>query len=286
MNDMPIERSTGKIRQWFSTRLGNRIHRVWFVVVMLCASTVYSEDEPVADRVIDERTGVHIYFTDKGEDYPDSWYKSNGKIFPAHWYDETDFVTTSIDRSKRARYLKVIQKALAKYPARVVRKNLREVYVLESMRFNGQVWHGTLADYTLYLTHRNSRLFLERVFHHEFSSVLLKSNAFYFSKRKWAKFNPKDFRYGKGSAAFEPKSGDFLFNPEHNSQCVLLRYGKTSLVNDFNIFAENLFLPKPGFRELLDEYPCLRNKRDYAIRFYRKLDRSLNKEFFDRLLNL
>lgn len=231
-------------------------------------------------RVTDQRTGIPIIFSADGKIFPDSWYSAR-----------IDAKGESLDKSEYERSREVVQRALLKYPVSVVQENLKAVYVLHRIEFFGSSFGGTNSSDVVYLSNRGKSkgyndFYLEQLFHAEFSSILLRNKPNLFSESLWKNCNAQGFKYGKGGVAALKKGSDSEhFDEKLNRMGVINQYSVSSLENDFNAFAKNLFLPEEGFAQLLETYPLLRKKRNLLIEFYLQIHAAFTKEFFDKILD-
>ena len=102
----------------------------------------------------------------------------------------------------------------------------------------------------------------------------------------WINCDPTDFTYGSGgvNAIKEGKVSNYL-DPNLNRLGFINEYSMSSIENDFNEFAEDLFLPENGFKEVVENYPKIRKKRKLIINFYNKLNKSMNEEYFNTILH-
>ncbi len=225
---------------------------------------------------IDERSAIVIKFS--GE----------GKIFPAGWYSSSiSPKTNSLSSREYSRSRNIILRALSKYPVEVIQKNINAVYVLHSLELYGQRFGGTNSSDTIYLSNQGSRVgysdfYIEQLFHSEFSSILLRNYSHLFDNAKWESQNSSDFEYGKGGVdALKKGEFDETFNKSLNEAGLLNQYATSSLENDVNAFAKNLFLPRKSFGELIRNHERIQKKRKLLIKFYNQIDNSFTEELFD-----
>ena len=231
------------------------------------------------DYFIYERTNTPIYFSVSEYTFPNSWQTRS--ISPKG---------ESLKKEEQRRSKNVLIKALDKYPASVIKKNLKAIYVLGHLEFYGQLFGGTNSNDIVYLTNKGitkgyTDFYLEQTFHHEFSSIFLRNFPKLFNKTKWKDLNAKGFKYGKGGvkALKEGKTGQ-VFYKEVNKKGLLTEYSKSSLENDLNTFAQNIFLPNKNFAQVLKKHKKLRKKREFLINFYNKIDKRFTKKFFDNIM--
>lgn len=232
-----------------------------------------------SQSITDPRTGVRIIFIEEPNMFPESWYggETNGK-------------GVSLDTSEYTRSEKSMLKALEKYPVSVITKNLEKIYVLKSIEFFGQTYGGTNSNGVVYVGNKGADMgytddYLEQTFHHEFSSVLLRKYPAFFNEPGWKAANSADFSYGQGGidALISGKS-NLSIDSTLNEQGVLCQYGQASVEEDFNTFAEHLFLPTDNFWGLCTKYSRLNRKAQLMIRFYKKLSPLFSQAYFEQFV--
>lgn len=231
------------------------------------------------DTLIDKRTGISIIFSAKGKIFPEGWYseKINGK-------------GKSLDTIEYERSIKVIEKSLLKYPTKVIQQNLTSIYILNYLEFFGQPFGGTTSSNRVYLSNKGRNKgytdhYIEQLFHAEFSSILLRNHKANFDEDKWKRLNPTNFKYGSGGVnALKKGKSSEQFDDQLNKMGFINEYATSSLENDFNSFAKNIFLPKKGFDEVFETYENINKKRTLIIDFYHKIDSNFNDQFFNKLI--
>ncbi|MBU0488132.1 MAG: hypothetical protein KKA07_07415 [Bacteroidetes bacterium] len=247
------------------------------ILVVLSAISFMSFSQ---EKIVDERTGIEIIFSAEGNIFPDSWLSTT-----------IDAKGISLDPEEYSRSKTVILQALLKYPIAVIKKNLKRIYILKEIEFYGKTFGGTNSTDIVYLSQNGtkngySNFYFEQLFHAEFSSILLRNYPQYFDKTNWLKNNSSEFSYGDGGVnALKKNLSSERFDAKINEMGLINQYATSSMENDFNSFAKNLFLPKFGFSELIDKYALLKNKRALIIAFYGKIDSSFSEDFFDKILH-
>ena len=243
-------------------------------MLLALTSVAQPNAEPAAPG-FEHRTGVKISFGVHDDMFPVSWHteRINARARP-------------LDTTEYMRSLEILSAALSKYPDSLLRQDLDEIYVVQSLEFFGASYGGTYTGKVVYLSNKGARMhythaYIERVFHAEFSSVLMKRYPRSFDEKAWLRANARDFRYGEGGmrALKDGKSSE-NFVAEHHELGFLNQYAQSSLENDFNAMVKNLFMPNPGFWEVTDRYEGLRIKRDLAIAFYHDIDPMFNEAWF------
>jgi len=219
----------------------------------------------------------------------DICFETGPDMFPSHWYTEViDPKTTPLPNEDKERLLKIINEAIKKYPEQMIRKELNEVYVLGSLSFYGVEFAGTYNACTLYISSGEisegyTDFFLEQTFHHEFSSILFNNYDSLFDGSAWMELNPEDFRYRDnlgGAEAIKNGNDSQIFDTVLQKQGFLYEYSLSTLENDFNSIAENLFSPSTKFWDAFRNYPIIERKALLAIEFFNKIDSEFSIYYF------
>jgi len=245
-------------------------------LLFLMTGVVHSQSAP-ADTLI---KGVSVGFRYSAGIFPESWQpapiNANGEqISPAE-----------VERSKW-----VIAKALNKYPAASLKKDLRIIHFLKSMKFYNVGYGGTNSTDALYLTNNGvsngyNDLYLEQTFHHEYSSILYRNHPSFIDEDGWKKANIPGFDYN------DPENGVGAIRNNESSQDLdtalcekgfLTQYSLSGMENDINTFAQNIFSPSTGFWKIVDQYPRIRIKVRLLTDFYHKIDPLFTEDYFRKL---
>jgi len=228
-----------------------------------------------SDRYVDERTNTEVLFS------------LTDKMFPRNWYSKKINATAEpLDRSERQRMIDILDRAFDKYPDNVLKNNLDRVYALKSLKFYDVPFGGTNARNTVYVTDNAPNpnftdSFIEGVFHHEFSSVLLHSFPFYFNEQAWKNINPPDFSYGDGGVnAILSGEASLNFDPSLFENGFLSKYSESALEEDVNVFAQNLFTGGTNFWTIVDQNPRIRTKATMLISFYHRIEPTFTEDYF------
>jgi hypothetical protein len=226
----------------------------------------------------DTRTGITISFSTDEEMYPESWRGGavNGEATP--------LIETEYGRTKD-----IVAKALEKYPKDVLTKHVKKIYVLDGIHFYGVRYGGTNSLDRVYITNRGldkgySDRFIERLFHAELSSILLRNLSYYLNKTTWTACNAENFTYGgTGKDAIKNGKAGEDFDPALNEQGCLTQYATSNFENDVNAFAKNLFRAEPEFWNIVEKYPRVKCKLELIIGFYSQIDPTFTLEYFKKL---
>lgn len=213
-------------------------------------------------------------------------------VFPASWVGgEVNAGMVPLDPAEHMRSVSLAQSAMALYPVELLRKNLKSVQFAKELRFYGLAYGGTNSGDAVYIANRGAAegytdAFLTSAFHHELSSILLRNYAAKFDAHQWASNNRPGVDYGAGGIeALKGGRAETAYKPKYNVDGFLNEYGKSSLEEDFNTFAEGLFGGDRAFWVIVDRYPRLEAKAKLAIAFYASLDPQFSEEFFRGLAN-
>ncbi len=216
-------------------------------------------------------------------------FKYDSTMFPESWQTAPisaqgeSILPDEIDRTKS-----VMVKALNKYPQVILETNLKTIYYLRTMKYYNVGFGGTNSTDALYLTNNGVLLgytddYLEQAFHHEFSSILLRNFPTFLDTAAWKNANVPSFDY------VDPEAGVGAIRNNQSSQVAdtvlcrmgfLTQYALSSMENDVNTVAQNLFRPHPGFWRIVDNYPLIRKKVSLLIDFYLLLSDVFTEKYF------
>ena len=207
--------------------------------------------------------------------------------FPSQWRTpEIAISATALPEHEYDRTKVVLEDALSKYPGTILANNLRETVVVQELGFSGVSASGTNSNDQVFLANGGARRgftdkWLERVFHSELSSILLRNHASDFRNDRWHAVNPDSFSYGEGGIAAVKKGeiGKF-FDPKLLKRGFLSQYAQSSLENDFNAFAGFLWLGEEKLWDASEKHPTIGIKLKLTIDFYQSIDSSIDADFF------
>jgi hypothetical protein len=245
--------------------------RVIFYLLLLISPCVTAQ---IPDTTL---KNVLVGFNYTSVIFPESWRPA-----PISAYGE-QIKQSEIQRSK-----KVIVKALDKYPQTIFDYNLKGVYFLNQMKFYDVPFGGTNSGDAVYLVNQGSDMgytdkYLEQTFHHEFSSILFRNYPSFLDTNLWKGANVSNFVYN------DPENGVGAIRNNQSSQAldsslclkgVLTQYGGSSIENDVNTFAQNLFCPEKNFWAFVDNFPRIRKKASLLISFYGKISGQYTEQYF------
>lgn len=208
-----------------------------------------------------------------------SIYDGKKQILPSSWLSGKSKVRVDKpDINKVNNDMKDLEKALSKYPSNLIKNEVSNVYLVGNI-FSGRAsFYGTNSRTNLYIASKDNNE-IEKTFHHEFSSILLRNNPQHFDKYSWSKLNSESLSTSSENAM---RSGftSLDFNEKLLSKGYLSDYSLSNMENDFNMYAERLFAGEKEFWEIVDKYPKVKEKTDLVIDFYNKLDHVYTESFF------
>jgi len=194
-------------------------------------------------------------------------YDGKSSIFPASWLDKkvnakASAADTAFFRSDK----EGVAAAFSKIPDEVLEKELKNVYIVGTLKFNRQSFTGTNSRTDIYIVGGNQQE-TEKTFHHEFSSILLRNYAGYDFQLHWKKISP-ELLGGNSAAAVKAGYNSVALNEGLMEKGYLTAYSLSNWENDFNMYAENIFSGGKQFWQLADKYPKAMEKVKLVIRFY------------------
>jgi len=208
-------------------------------------------------------------------------------IFPVDWtLPPINAYGEPVDGRERRRTLLCVSLALEKYPQELLQAELNKIYCLKTMQFFDVGYAGTYTYDAVYLTNDGvtegyTDVFIERTFHHEFSSILFYNHPTLLDTAAWNSISDlgnNDPEGGVGAIREGAASSDI-----DTTLCALgflTEYSLSDFENDINMLAEQLFLPEPNFWDLVDTYPKLKTKVNMLTAFYTKLDPMFTEKYF------
>ncbi|MEA2015885.1 MAG: hypothetical protein U9O59_04160 [Actinomycetota bacterium] len=220
-------------------------------------------------------------------------FTANENTFPDEWYESPiDAIAESLPEEEIERSKNLVIAALHKYPIDILKNNLKNVYVLKSINFFAVDYGGTNSADAVYLTNSGvatsyADAYIEEAFHHEFSSILFRNYEFLFNEQQWRNINPEGFEYFDestgGSGAIKEGKDSKEFNAELHKSGFLYQYARSTLENDFNSFAENIFMGNDDFFTVSEKYEKIEMKLDLIVSFYNSINPRFTIDYFKGL---
>lgn len=256
----------------------------WLFLALLlsltgCGLPVVLDDKPLAARLSELPSDVEIRS------------EANARsIFPGNWLaPHIDARAEPIVPRELERSLPLVQRAMMKYPPELLEDRLDAVYLVGRLSFFGVRAAGTNSLDRVYLAVRSeaegfTKEFIEASFHHELSSILLRSFADRFPYERWYALLPRDFVYlGDGVTAIRMGRASQQLKEYYLRDGFVSQYATASVEEDFNSIAQNLFLNLPEFWEAFDRHRRVREKVRVVMDFYRAIHPIFTEDFFRSL---
>jgi len=190
-----------------------------------------------------------------------------------------------ISNFELARYSVLLPLFFSKYPDSIIKNDVKTIKLAASLTLFGVSYGGTSVGSTLYLTSSGfnngyNDLYLEELFHHEFSSILMRNHRF--PSTKFATNNPAKFKYAKNvddilRAITQDTSttGDNILYKNG----FLTKYSMSTLENDVNMYVETIFTKPKHLQNLINNYPAIKNKYLVVKQFYLGINPAFSKTF-------
>ena len=212
-------------------------------------------------------------------------------MFPQSWQD-APIKAEGVPMTKNkeiARSMKVMPKAASIYPKGFLAKSLKKVYLLKEIKFYGLSYGGTNDANNLFLTNKGKAKgftddYIERTFHHELSSIILRKYSIFFDDATWTKITKHQFLMDKtGTDAVASGETSTKIDEEYCKIGVLSQYSKASIEEDFNIFTENLFMNNTMLWEMAEKYPVIKQKINIVVKLYQSQDKNFTLAYFQNI---
>ncbi len=249
-----------------------------------------------------------VFFTPplSGEDF--IIFPGDRSFLPKSWIeDPIDASIEALAPELKAEANKILERAIKKYPGKLLERSLKGVAVVGSLRFYDVGYGGTYMANSrrIVLVYRETfdAIGFEQRFHHELSSLLLKQNEDLFEAQRWSSANKPDFTY-RAAGIVEEQNGDrseatrvleaeqkktggsgsslLALNPGLMKEGFLTPYNQVSIEQDLNETAAHLFT-NPELWQLCLLHPRIDQKVHVLIDFYRGLDPAMDRRYFREL---
>jgi len=166
-----------------------------------------------------------------------------------------------------------IESFYLKYPA-LVHGNLVSINVVGGISYGERfAIGGTYYNGMLYLASRSvnhTEGLLERVLHHEFSSILMKNHPLP-TKRDWLAATSAPYRHDSANYFRRESRRARHEVPSLLRQGFINVYATTNFENDFNSCAEYMWTMPDRFKALGSKYPRIETKRRLMASYYDRL---------------
>ena len=245
-----------------------------FVFLLLVSACSYLESETEQANRLVKTYHIDIKTDDPKESYSEEFSNKDATL--------NNVNITRATLKDASDTLDGIESALSVYPKGFVSEVIDVVYISSSIKIEGAAaggtygskwialsniaqWNGTEANY------KNAF----RGFHHELSSLIFNHSPSILVT--WQSLLSEDWEPAVSN--YEALTKDELA-PDYNAG-FLSDYGKTSMGNDFNIYAEFAFAEPEKLRELAATYPIIAKKLSLFITAYTQFSAKYQQDFED-----
>ncbi len=187
-----------------------------------------------------------------------------------------DSKITPIRHRVLVRYPDILQTAFEKYPIDVIKNYLEVIQFVGNIEEDGNLSYcGTYDPFRriIYLVDNGTMDDGNAMatFHHEFSSLLLKSHSFFVNP--WTDHNPKNFEYfGDIYDDYATMKKKLEVITDYYEKGMVTNYGLSNFDNDFSEYSAMIFTYPQKFKKIMDRYPRVRGKFLVWLEFYQKID--------------
>ena len=245
-----------------------------FVFLLFVSACSYFESETEQANRLSKTHQIDIQAGEPRLFFPEQFAVSDGES-PILEME----MTTLADASDS---LDGIEAALTTYPPGFVAEVIDAIYLSGPMLIEGAAAGGTYSSNSIILvnlsgwngTNFNFENSLKGV-HHELSSLVYIRSPFVIFA--WQALLPKDW---KPAASNFDALTKYKSAPDYNAG-FLSDYGKTSMGNDFNIYAEFAFAEPEKLREFAATYPIIAKKLSLFITAYTQFSAKYQQDFED-----
>jgi hypothetical protein len=199
--------------------------------------------------------------------------------FPPYW-DAWTPRWVSVPVPERLQALQRLRHDLSHYDPGFLQQHLKRIFLVYALSFKGQPYGGT-NDHRykwLYLQHywlgSDSVRKKTMGFHHELSSILLKTYITRFDEHAWRNANVPQFEYTFARSLetnIQTGRTSLTGNEALYRQGFLCPYGTLTLEDDINTFAQYLIGGTDLMSGKLDHYPRMVEKIKLLTTFYLKI---------------
>lgn len=206
-------------------------------------------------------------------------YSGKENLFPSSWLEKPVKAKATVpdEADVQADTMSVVT-ALGYYPGNLLEQHLRNIYITGTLRCFGVPYLGTNSRQDIYIAlHANDEV--ERTFHHEFSSILLRNFPAHFDKAAWLQLSPELLNTSSAKAIRQGLSGTAA-DSALLEKGYLSPYSLSNYENDFNMYAEYLFTATMEFWQMAEKHTRVMQKIMLVIGFYQKVNPLYNIAFF------
>ncbi len=272
--------------------LNHSVNKFLFIAMTICAlvwctaelfdiynSKTYTKEQ--IDKMFEPITskyGIRIVY-EVGDDFLSDLVNPIIPAGPAH-----DSKVTPIRHRVLARYPKILQRALNRYPTKVIKDYLNAIYFAAEIDQHGFLAGGSYDPFRriIYLVDRGTKNEDRSIctIHHELSSLFLKRHSFFVNP--WTDNNPDDYKYSydKTDDTLKTFNNASLVGTKADYEKGFMNsYGQTNFENDFNEYSAMIFTYPEKFRKIMDQYPRVRGKFLVWLDFYHMIDPIFTEDY-------
>ncbi len=209
------------------------------------------------------------------------YWNIDENFLPPLWKSSPQNATvTPLTQSELDRLPSLIKKILLRYPKSIIRRYLYGLYLSKNLIFNGIEKKGAYFCDRIYIAcNRKDYNDIARIFHHEYSSILMIQYGFPY--KKWKQCNIPEFRYKNTGKHFTYNT--FNRNIKIKQLFVmgfLNKNSMSSLEEDFNVYSEKIFTSPNEMLILIKKYPLIKRKARIWLSFYNKMHCDFTGKYF------
>ena len=176
--------------------------------------------------------------------------------------------------------LNMVDEFFSPYPADLIRKEIQDLYFISSLKINGKPAAGlALCGRKKFLISCNSshnRIEILKIFHHEFTHLVVGQNIKIFPLIEWQKANPPGWKYKQDYWTSKTKNNSNQPNEKLFKEGFIREYGQESVEEDIATISEELFTDTEKILRLSKQYPSLNKKINLLIQFFSRLGVKFN----------
>jgi hypothetical protein len=199
--------------------------------------------------------------------------------FPREWREAAYSAQGSqIDVDESMRLIRLIPGFLSMYPAQLIRRNLRDIYLLKAMSFYGLRYGGTNSLDGIYIASRGNEPKcrderLAGVMHAEFSSILLRN--YRFPSEAWSRINDSNWRYAGTIKDLIGRSDLYSHTETLLRQGFISIYGQASVEEDVNMYIECVIEQRSFVTVAAANHKRVRQKLEILTHFFEGIKHQL-----------
>ncbi|MDQ2043206.1 hypothetical protein NRL14_05605 [Pseudoalteromonas sp. 20-92] len=245
---------------------------VLFSFLLFLNACSYLESETEQAERLGKTYQLNIKIDDSKQSYPKDFTEEEGSLV------NVEVTITSLDSA--AETLDGIESALGVYPEGFISEVIDTIYIVGAITIEGAAAGGTYGSRWIALSNvaqwNGTKANYENAYrgvHHELSSLIFNNSPF--SVMTWQSLLNRDWK--AAASNFEALTKDELA-PDYSAG-FLSDYGKTSMGNDFNTYAEFAFTEPEKLRELAATYPIIAKKLSVFISAYTQFSAKYQQNF-------